>query len=58
MPLGTSIHNLEITRGKGGQLARVEGAVAKRISKEGKLSTLRLPSWRSVCPGEEDQGCP
>ncbi|KAK1402094.1 hypothetical protein POM88_001699 [Heracleum sosnowskyi] len=36
MPLGTAIHNIEITRGKGGQLARATGAVAKLIAKEGK----------------------
>nr|YP_010473800.1 ribosomal protein L2 [Corydalis pseudoimpatiens]UVH68013.1 ribosomal protein L2 [Corydalis pseudoimpatiens] len=44
MPLGTAIHNIEITRGKGGQLARAAGAVAKLIAKEGKSATLRLPS--------------
>ena len=36
MPLGTAIHNIEITRGRGGQLARAAGAVAKLIAKEGK----------------------
>uniref|UniRef100_A0AAU6PB60 Large ribosomal subunit protein uL2c n=1 Tax=Pohlia lutescens TaxID=2779719 RepID=A0AAU6PB60_9BRYO len=44
MPLGTAIHNIEITPGKGGQLVRTAGAVAKLIAKEGKLATLRLPS--------------
>lgn len=44
MPLGTAIHNIEITFGKGGQLARAAGAVAKLIAKEGKSATLRLPS--------------
>nr|YP_007476392.1 Rpl2 [Trithuria inconspicua]AEK71832.1 ribosomal protein L2 [Trithuria filamentosa]AHB38696.1 ribosomal protein L2 [Trithuria filamentosa]AHB38725.1 ribosomal protein L2 [Trithuria filamentosa]CCJ32559.1 Rpl2 [Trithuria inconspicua] len=44
MPLGTDIHNIEITLGKGGQLARAAGAVAKLIAKEGKSATLRLPS--------------
>nr|YP_009974161.1 ribosomal protein L2 [Marattia laxa]QNH94011.1 ribosomal protein L2 [Marattia laxa] len=44
MPLGTAIHNIEITPGKGGQLARAAGAVAKLIAKEGRLATLRLPS--------------
>ena len=33
MPLGTAIHNIEITLGKGGQLARAAGAVAKLIAK-------------------------
>nr|YP_010704861.1 ribosomal protein L2 [Corydalis anthriscifolia]UZG91961.1 ribosomal protein L2 [Corydalis anthriscifolia] len=44
IPLGTAIHNIEITLGKGGQLARAAGAVAKLIAKEGKSATLRLPS--------------
>ncbi|XP_048228914.1 50S ribosomal protein L2, plastid-like [Ricinus communis] len=44
MPLGTAIHNIEITFGKGGQLARAAGAVAKLIAKEGKSATLKLPS--------------
>nr|DAD24157.1 TPA_asm: hypothetical protein HUJ06_025620 [Nelumbo nucifera] len=43
MPLGTTIHNIEITLGKGGQLTRVVGAVAKLIAKEGKSATLKLP---------------
>ncbi|QHO33133.1 hypothetical protein HN873_027888 [Arachis hypogaea] len=44
MPLGTAIHNIEITLGNGGQLARAAGAVAKLIAKEGKSATLKLPS--------------
>ncbi|GAB2215648.1 hypothetical protein Drorol1_Dr00020039 [Drosera rotundifolia] len=44
MPLGTAIHNIEITLGKGGQLARAAGAVAKLIAKEGKSATVKLPS--------------
>nr|YP_010581742.1 ribosomal protein L2 [Cymbaria mongolica]URT60471.2 ribosomal protein L2 [Cymbaria mongolica] len=44
MPLGTAIHNIEITFGKGGQLVRAAGAVAKLIAKEGKSATLKLPS--------------
>ncbi|GJY11032.1 cinnamoyl-CoA reductase 1-like protein [Tanacetum coccineum] len=44
MPLGTAIHKIEITLGKGGQLARATGAVAKLIAKEGKSATLKLPS--------------
>ncbi|KAL5555602.1 hypothetical protein UlMin_037838 [Ulmus minor] len=43
MPLGTAIHNIEITLGKGGQLARAASAVAKLIAKEGKSATLKLP---------------
>uniref|UniRef100_A0A1Y3BTZ8 Putative ribosomal protein L2 n=1 Tax=Helianthus annuus TaxID=4232 RepID=A0A1Y3BTZ8_HELAN len=48
LPLSTAIHNIEITLGKGGQLARAAGAVAKLIAKEGKSATLKLPSGRSV----------
>ena len=44
MPLGTAIHNIEITLGKGGQLATAAGAVAKLIAKKDKSATLRLPS--------------
>jgi ribosomal protein L2 len=44
IPLGTALHNIEFTHGKGGQLARAAGAVAKLIAKEGKSATLRLPS--------------
>lgn len=44
IPLGTAIHNIEITLGKGGQLARAAGAVAKLIAKEGNWATLKLPS--------------
>ncbi|RZC71849.1 hypothetical protein C5167_035027 [Papaver somniferum] len=44
MPLGTTIHNIEITLGKGGQLARAAGVIAKLIAKEGKSATLKLPS--------------
>ncbi|KAL4628576.1 hypothetical protein ACB092_05G249500 [Castanea dentata] len=48
MPLGTAIHNIEITLRKGGQLARAAGAIAKLIAKEGKLAALKLPSGE-VC---------
>nr|WRY72285.1 ribosomal protein L2 [Sclerocactus unguispinus] len=44
MPLGIAIHNIEITLGEGGQLARAAGTVAKLIAKEGKSATLKLPS--------------
>jgi ribosomal protein L2 len=44
MPLGTAIHNIELTPGKGGQLVRAAGTVAKIVAKEGQSVTLRLPS--------------
>ncbi|KAK9662968.1 hypothetical protein RND81_O326400 [Saponaria officinalis] len=52
MPLGTAIHNIEITLGKGGQLARAAGAVAKLIAKEGKSATLKLPSGEVPTVGQ------
>lgn len=44
MPLGTSIHNLEIKLGKGGQLIRAGGSAGQLIAKEGKYAQVRLPS--------------
>nr|YP_002970686.1 ribosomal protein L2 [Alsophila spinulosa]ACK77195.1 ribosomal protein L2 [Alsophila spinulosa] len=44
IPLGTTIHNIEMRPGKGGQLVRAAGAVAKIVAKEGQAATLRLPS--------------
>lgn len=42
--MGTTIHNIELKPGKGGQLVRAAGAAAKVVAKEGRLATLRLPS--------------
>lgn len=44
IPLGTSVHNVELTPGCGGQLARAAGCVAQIVAKEGSFVTLRLPS--------------
>lgn len=44
MPLGIEIHNIELSPGSGGQLARAAGTVAQVIAKQGKFVTLRLPS--------------
>nr|YP_009547685.1 ribosomal protein L2 [Antrophyum semicostatum]AYW16288.1 ribosomal protein L2 [Antrophyum semicostatum] len=44
MPLGTIVHNVELKQGRGGQLVRAAGTIAKIIAKEGQLTTLRLPS--------------
>jgi large subunit ribosomal protein L2 len=42
--LGSIIHNVELTLGKGGQLARAAGTYAQLIAKEGSFVTLKLPS--------------
>lgn len=44
IPLGTMIHNIEILPKKGGQLVRAAGTFAKILAKEGKYTTVRLPS--------------
>ncbi len=44
MPLGTSVHNVELKPGKGGQLARSAGSSLTVMAKEGEYVTLRLPS--------------
>ena len=44
VPLGTMIHNVELKKGKGGQIARGAGAVAQVVAKEGEHAHLRLPS--------------
>jgi large subunit ribosomal protein L2 len=54
IPVGTLIHNIELTQGKGGQLARAAGAAAQLLAKEGDYAQVRLPSGevrlvRQVC---------
>ena len=44
IPLGTLVHNIELSAGHGGQMARSAGAYAQLMAKEGKYATLRLPS--------------
>ena len=44
IPLGTSIHNIELIPNKGGQIVRAGGTSAKILAKEGDYVTLRLPS--------------
>lgn len=44
IPLGASIHNVELRPGKGGQMVRSAGGVAQLMAKEGKYATVRLPS--------------
>ena len=44
IPLGTMIHNLELKRGKGGQMVRSAGAAAQLMAKEGDYAQVKLPS--------------
>jgi large subunit ribosomal protein L2 len=43
-PLGTHVHNVELTNGRGGQLCRSAGTYAQVMAKEGGYVLLRLPS--------------
>jgi len=44
IPSGTLIHNIELNRGRGGQLVRSAGATAQLVVKEGEYALVRLPS--------------
>jgi large subunit ribosomal protein L2 len=44
MPTGTIIHNIELNKGRGGQIVRSAGASAQLMVKEGEYVLLRLPS--------------
>jgi len=44
IPLGSSIHNIELIPTRGGQIVRAAGTSAKILAKEGNYVTLRLPS--------------
>ena len=44
IPLGTTIHSIELRPGKGAQMARSAGAAAQLVSREEGMALLRLPS--------------
>jgi large subunit ribosomal protein L2 len=44
IPAGTVIHNVEMTPGRGGQIARSAGNSVQLLAKDGEMATLRLPS--------------
>ena len=44
IPVGTTIHNIELRPGKGGELARSAGASAQILGREGKYVMIRLSS--------------
>ena len=47
VPLGTMIHNVELKRGKGGQIARSAGSAVQLVAKEGLYATVKMPSGES-----------
>ncbi len=44
IPVGTTVHNIELTPGRGGQIARSAGTNATLMAKEGGLAHLKMPS--------------
>jgi large subunit ribosomal protein L2 len=44
IPAGTQIHNIELQKGRGGQMVRSAGASAQLMAKEGEYALIRLPS--------------
>ena len=44
IPLGTVVHNIEMKKGKGGQIAKSAGTRAQILAKEGNYAQIRMPS--------------
>jgi large subunit ribosomal protein L2 len=44
IPVGTTVHNIELRKGKGAQLVRSAGSAAQLIAKEGEYAQVRMPS--------------
>ena len=44
IPVGSVVHNIEFTAGRGGKIGRSAGNSAQLMAKEGKYATLRMPS--------------
>ena len=44
IPLGTTVHNIELVPGRGGRMVRSAGSGAQVVAKEGRFVTLKLPS--------------
>ncbi|TAF64545.1 MAG: 50S ribosomal protein L2 [Cytophagales bacterium] len=47
IPLGTMIHNLELSPGKGAVLVRSAGTSAQLLGREGKYASVKMPSGES-----------
>ncbi len=44
IPVGTTVHNVELRPGQGGKIARSAGMSVQLVAKEGEFATLRMPS--------------
>ena len=57
IPTGTTVHNVELTAGRGGQLGRSAGTSIQLVAKEGDYATLRLPSGEMRMVRVECRAC-
>jgi len=53
IPVGSTVHNIELVPGKGGQMVRAAGTSAQLMAREGGMATLRLPSGEMRMVPEE-----
>ena len=44
IPVGTTVHNVELRPGQGGKIGRSAGIAVQLVAKEGNFATLRMPS--------------
>jgi large subunit ribosomal protein L2 len=44
IPLGSTVHNIELNRGRGGQVVRSAGMSAQLLAREGDYAQIRMPS--------------
>src|SRR5580765_2271164 len=44
IPVGTTVHNVELRPGQGGKIGRSAGIAVQLVAKEGEFATLRMPS--------------
>ncbi len=44
IPVGTTVHNVELRPGQGGKIGRSAGMAVQLVAKEGEYATLRMPS--------------
>jgi large subunit ribosomal protein L2 len=44
IPVGTTVHNVELRPGQGGKIGRSAGIAVQLVAKEGEYATLRMPS--------------
>jgi large subunit ribosomal protein L2 len=56
IPTGTTVHNVELQPGRGGQMGRSAGAAIQLVAKEGDRATLRLPSGEMRMVSTECRG--